>query len=123
MILGNVTSELVPIVRFTILGTENLEEEIETEVDTGFNGGVTLQTGPISRQGFVWKGYDSMKLADGSKSFVNVYRGIIMWNGQPRLVNVAETESNPLLGTELLLGHRLTIDMKPTGRVVIEPLP
>ena len=123
MILGNVSTKLVPTVKFKILGTENLEEEIESEVDTGFNGGLTLPNDTIARLGFVWKAYESMKLADESKSFVNLYRGIIMWNGEPRLVNVAESESNPLLGTELLLGHRLTIDMRPGGQVLIEPLP
>ena len=123
MILGDVTAGLKPIVKFTLVGTNNVEEEFASEVDTGFNGGLSLPADPIKRLGFVWKGFEPMKLADGSESLVNLYRGIIIWNGQPRLVNVAETESNPLLGTELLLGHRLTIDMKPGGQVTIEPLP
>jgi hypothetical protein len=107
MILGEVSSGIVPIVNFTLVGTDNLEEEFATEVDTRLNGVMSLQAFRINRLGFIWTGCEPMRLADGSKSFVNLYRGIVIWNGQPRLVNIAQTESSPLPGTELLLGNRL----------------
>ena len=46
----------------------------------------------------------------------------MMWHGEPRIIEVVEADSEPLLGMELLLGNRVTLDVLEGGPVTIYPL-
>lgn len=123
MIEGVVSRHLDPMVGIVLVGVGCQEVTVEVVVDTGFNGALSLPALTISALGFSDSGVESMTLADASDVQVNTYRGIVLWKGHPRIIDVVSSESSPLLGTELLLHNRLTVDMKPGGRVLIEPLP
>ena len=62
-------------------------------------------------------------LAVGEEVELPAWRGLILWNGRPRLVEIVETDSEPLLGMELLRGNRITIDVSEGGAVTVDALP
>jgi hypothetical protein len=51
-----------------------------------------------------------------------MYRGIVVWQGAPRIVFVMAADAKPLIGTRLLASNRATIEFKPGGQVAISPL-
>ena len=51
------------------------------------------------------------------------YRCTVLWYGQLRSIQVVEANSEPLLGMELLLGSRVTLDVRDGGPVIINALP
>ena len=54
---------------------------------------------------------------------MSAWRGLILWNGRPRSVEIVETDSEPLLGMELLRGNRVTIEVREGGAVTMDALP
>jgi predicted aspartyl protease len=62
-------------------------------------------------------------LADGSEIIFDTYEANILSEGQQRRVAVDEADIDPLVGMSLLNNHKLTIEVLPAGKVVIERLP
>ena len=62
-------------------------------------------------------------LADGSEIIFDTYDANILWEGQQRRVSVDEADIDPLIGMSLLSNHKLTIEVVPDGKVVVERLP
>jgi clan AA aspartic protease len=123
VIEGAVSSRLMPTVTVTLVGINGREEQIEAELDTGFNGDLSLPLDRINSLGWIFREEQTAKLGDGSDKKVKIYRGIVSWHGSPRLVLVAAFESSPLLGRGLLYGNELKIQFKSGGSVSISPLP
>ncbi len=46
----------------------------------------------------------------------------MIWDGQYRSIDIAESETEPLLGMAMLYGYRLQIDTLEGGTVKIESL-
>ena len=61
-------------------------------------------------------------LGDGSIHSFDVYRAIVIWDGKAREVEVNLTETGPLLGMAMLLGHGLHIEAVIGGLVRIDSL-
>jgi clan AA aspartic protease len=123
VIQGIVSRTLVPTVKLVLVGVGAQETEIEAEVDTGFNGGISLPLECIRALGWIHRAEEKAVLADGREVSVDIYRGIVLWRGAPRLVFVMAAEAKALVGVGLLGGNRLTIDFHPGGQVLISPLP
>jgi len=51
-----------------------------------------------------------------------MYRATVIWNGQLKVVDVAASESEPLLGMSLLYGFKLQIEAIERGTVIIEAI-
>ena len=68
-------------------------------------------------------GYRYGELADGTLLQFISYDSTVLWEGQHRLVTVIEADAEPLLGMELLLGSRVTLDVRDNGPVTIDALP
>ena len=62
-------------------------------------------------------------LAVGGEVWLSTWRGTIFWNGRPRFVEIVETDSEPLLGMELLFGNRIAIEVREGGAVTVETMP
>ena len=77
----------------------------------------------IAQLGLVWQKLERVILADGTDGDVDVYEGIVIWDGQPRTMFVAEAEATPSAGMAFLEGSELTIQVRPQGRVVITAMP
>jgi clan AA aspartic protease len=123
MISGTVTQVLEATVGLVVLGAAGQQEPIETVLDTGFSGFLTLPAAVIAALGLTWLGREQGILADGSTELFDVYRAAVMWEGQPRPVEVEATEAAPLLGMALLKGHEVTIQVVHGGGVTISVLP
>lgn len=91
-------------------------------VDTGFDGDLTLSRESINQLGLAEVAPTMVTLATGVREQVNTWGGYILWHGRHRYVEVLETRGNPLLGTRLLEGSQLTVQMRVNGEVVIEEL-
>jgi clan AA aspartic protease len=96
---------------------------VETVVDTGFNGYLTLPPALIGVLGLPWLCRQQGQLADGSLLPFDVYVATVDWHGQPRAVEVEAADAQPLLGMALLQGSELRIQVMPGGAVTITPLP
>ena len=52
----------------------------------------------------------------------DLYRATVIWNGQFKVVDVAASESEPLLGMSLLYGFKLQVEAVELGIVTIESI-
>ncbi len=86
-------------------------------IDTGFEGDICLPTALAVSLGLELTGQIEVELADGTVKRQLVFRGSAHLLGETREVAIYLTDSDdPLLGTALLAGCRLTIDF-PTCKV------
>lgn len=97
-------------------------QSINTVIDTGFNGFLSLPSQIITSLNLPWSGSDFVTLGDGSETFFDLYTATIIWDGQYREIDIAESETEPLLGMALLYGYRLQVDTIEGGMVKIEAL-
>ena len=123
MITGVVTADLEPVVRIAIRGPQGQEREIEALVDTGFNGWLSLPTDMIAMLGLPWRRRGRALLADGSESVFDIYEATVIWDGNGRRVAVDAADTAPMVGTALLDGYELVIQVIDGGEVRISVLP
>jgi clan AA aspartic protease len=101
-------------------GTET--QLIDTVIDTGFSGFLTLPPNIISVLNLTWEGRDVATLGDGTSCIFEVYIAIVIWDGQYREVYINESETVPLIGMKLLRGYDLRIETIEGGNVEIKQL-
>ena len=102
--------------------TGGAQEIVEFQVDTGSNGSIQLPLEIVTRLGLSQEEPVTMRLSDGRRVQVPVYRASVIWDGVEKSVDLPAAGRQPLLGTGLLDGHRLNAAIKPGGRVTIKPL-
>jgi len=97
-------------------------EVIDTVIDPGFDGFLSLPSEVIVRLGLPWTISNPATLGDGSEALFDFYTGTVIWDGQYRTIDIAESETEPLLGMAMLYGYRLQVDNVEGGIVKIEAL-
>jgi clan AA aspartic protease len=106
-----------------VVGNSNGQRQlIDTVIDTGFDGFLSLPSGMIMRLGLPWTISNMATLGDGSETLFDFYTGTVIWDGQYRTIDIAESETEPLLGMAMLYGYRLQVDAVEGGIVKIEAL-
>lgn len=106
-----------------VVGNDNKPRQlVEALIDTGFTGFLSLPLSMIEALGLPWIFSDSVTLGDGSEVIFQMYRATVIWNGQLKVVDVAASESEPLLGMSLLYGFKLQIEAIERGTVIIEAI-
>lgn len=105
-----------------IIKNNSITQLVDTVIDTGFSGFLTLPSDIIMTVGFRWEGRDIATLGDGTSCTFEVYTGQVIWNGQYRDIYINESETVPLIGMRLLRGYDLRIQTIEGGRVEIEEL-
>lgn len=123
MITGTVNADLEATVPLVVLGTRSRQRQIKAVIDTGFTGYLTLPPSIIAALQLTWLGREQGILADGSVDFFDVYRAAVIWNGQPRAVEVEAVNAESLVGMTLLERHSLRIEVIRGGTVSIKSLP
>ena len=123
MMTGVVSAHLEALVHLTVRGPGGQEQEIETVIDTGFNGALSLPPAHIDDLGLPWRRRGRALLADGSESVFDIYEATIIWDGAPRRIAVDAADTDPLLGMALLYNYELTVQVVAGGRVMIQALP
>jgi clan AA aspartic protease len=107
-----------------VVGNSNRKlQAINTVIDTGFSGFLSLPSEIITNLDLPWSASDIVALGDGSETLFDLYTGVVIWDGQYREIYIAESETEPLLGMALLYGYRLQVDTIEGGLVTIEMLP
>ena len=92
-------------------------------VDSGFTASLTLPVTMVTAMGLARQSGGIALLADGSVRQFDICATEVAWGGTWRTVLVSAVGNEPLLGTRLLAGHKLVIEVVPGGLVEILPLP
>ena len=122
MLTGRVSDELQAWIAIEILAPDGQTSHIEAVLDTGFNGELALPAAAIRQLGLPMGIRRPAVTATGDRVSLTTYRGTVLWYGQIHSIQVVEADSEPLLGMELLLGSRLTLDVREGGPVTIDAL-
>ena len=115
MLTGTVSDDLQAWIAIEILAPNGQTHPIEAVLDTGFNGELALPATTISQLGLPEDIRRPAVTATGDRVSLMTYRGTVLWYGQLRSIQVVEADSEPLLGMELLLGSRVTMDVREGG--------
>jgi clan AA aspartic protease len=125
--VGEYVAGFGPVVRLVIEGPHG-SQTIETRIDTGFYGMLTLPTPTVDALGLTFSHRVEVTLADGQGLNLNVHRARAEWLGAsvPIFVHAIPTRPghrhNPLLGLRMFDGHTLKIEVIPEGDVTVEPV-
>lgn len=117
----NATREAVVILR--VRGPGEQEQDIRAVIDTGFTGFLTLPPSIITALGLVRISRGRAILANGAEELFDIYRGTVLWDGQPRIVETEAADTDPLVGMSMLYGYKLQVEAIDGGTVTIEALP
>jgi clan AA aspartic protease len=123
MITGTVDSSLRAIIRVRLLDSNGRAHETDAEVDTGYSHYLTLPPSIIGAIGLPVIAQNHVYLADGSVQVIDTYGATAIWDGQPRPIEVDQTDGHPLVGMQMLFGYQLRIDVVDGGTVEIEQRP
>jgi clan AA aspartic protease len=122
MIYGVVNLRREATIPLVVGNSSGQREVIDTVIDTGFDGFLSLPSEIIVRLGLPWTISNPATLGDGSEVLFDFYAGTVIWDGQYRKIDIAESDTEPLLGMALLYGYRLQVDTIEGGSVKIEAL-
>lgn len=123
MMTGTVNADLEPLFKIAVCDVGGQRHDVEAVIDTGFNGFLTLPTALIAALGLPWLCRQQGQLADGSILTFDVYVATVDWHGQSLSIEVEAADTQPLLGTALLHGSELRVEVRPNGSVTIVPIP
>lgn len=102
------------------IGASSLQ--VETVVDTGFTGHLTLPPATAEALGLPIIGSAESILADGSLVMKDVCMARVLWHDGERPVRVLAADATPLLGMALLRGSELRVECVSAGEVTVEKL-
>jgi clan AA aspartic protease len=122
MIYGVVNWRREATLPLVVSNSSGQKQVIGTVIDTGFDGFLSLPSEIIVRLRLPWTISNPATLGDGSEVLFDFYTGTVIWDGQYRTIDIAESETEPLLGMAMLYGYRLQIDTVEGGVVKIEAL-
>ncbi len=121
--MQGVVNRLCEVTLPLVVGNANGQRQVvDAVIDTGFNGFLTLPSSIITALDLSWNASDIVTLGDGSETLFDLYSVIVLWDGQYREIDVAESETDPLIGMSLLYKYGLRIDTVEGGIVRVEAL-
>ena len=120
MIEGVVNSAYEAVIDLILRGPAGQTREIKAVVDTGYTGFLALPTALVSELRLAYKSGGGAFLADGSEVSFGIYDGEVLWEGQPRHIEIDATGDTPLVGMLMLDSHSLYVEVEDGGRVVIQ---
>jgi clan AA aspartic protease len=122
MIYGVVNLRREATLSLVVGNSDGQNQFIDTVIDTGFDGFLSLPSELIVQLGLPWRTSNTATLGDGSRTLFDFYAGTVIWDGQYRTIDIAASETEPLLGMAMLYGYRLQVDNVEGGIVKIELL-
>ena len=123
MITGMVNADIEAVIQLVVVGPNRQQRTVDAVIDTGFSGDLTLSTAVIASLSLTWLGRELGILADGSTDLFDVYSAVVLWDGQPRSIEVEAANTQPLVGMNLLHRHSLHMEVVNGGPVQISSLP
>jgi clan AA aspartic protease len=122
MITGVVTPNREAVIRVAVRGTHGQETQVDTVVDTGFNGFLTLPVQRITDLALSFAGTTQATLGDGSAVPLDIFEATVIRDNHEQSIPVLAAEGSALVGMALLSGYRVTFDVEDGGSVSIEAL-
>lgn len=98
------------------------EARVETVVDTGFTGYLTLRPETVELLRLPIIGSAESILADGSIAVEEVCLAVVLWHGAEKPIRALVADATPLLGMSLLRGSELRVEARDDGAVSVYPL-
>lgn len=122
MMLGvfNDREARVPLV---VRGQSSREQGVAAILDTGFSGFLTLPASVIEALELTWSCRAEGLVGDGTRQIFDLYEGIVVWDDEPREVEIALSQSEPLLGIGMIYSHDVRFQTIEGGLVTIEAIP
>lgn len=120
---GTVNINGEPLLRLFLRGTGSILHEVEAVLDTGFNGFLCLEQSLIDSLLLTYERQERTMLANGIIEECAVYSGVVVWDNQERTILIQSAEGGALIGTALLDGYELCIEVQVGGHVRIQQLP
>jgi clan AA aspartic protease len=122
MMQGVVNPSCEATISLVISNKNRQTKLIDTVIDTGYTGFLSLPRDIIVALNLPWTGIDRGTLGDGSEVTFEVYAAIVIWDGEYHDIPVNEAETDPLVGMNLLYGYDSQIQAVEGGRVTIKAL-
>jgi clan AA aspartic protease len=122
MIHGVVNAALEPTINVALIGRDGVRYYVDAIVDTGFNDFLMLPSSLLTTVGSRRVGRGRAILADGSEMVFDIHTVTVLWEGRPRRVDVDAGGELALVGTRLLEGYKLDVNVLDRGKVTIKRL-
>jgi clan AA aspartic protease len=122
MMQGIVDQNCEATVRLVVGNADSQRQMIDAVIDTGFTGFLTLPFSVLANLNLRAYRREEGILGDGSTCIFDVYRGLVIWDGELRQIDINESETAPLVGMSLLYGYRMQLDAIEGGIVTIQAL-
>ena len=122
MIAGKVTERREAVIDLWFVGQNQRKLRIESAIDTGFNGYLTLPKATLNPLALQPAGNRIATLGDGNTVILEVYLAVVIMNDQEREVLALQAVGGALVGMSLLYGNRVTITVLDGGDITIEPI-
>ncbi|MDJ0681005.1 MAG: clan AA aspartic protease [Xenococcaceae cyanobacterium MO_167.B52] len=122
MMQGFVNQNCEAMIQVAVGYANKRKQMINAVIDTGFTGFLSLPQSLIISLELPWYFRDVGTLGDGSEVIFEMYKATVIWDGQERIIDVAASEADPLIGMSLLYGFRVQIDAVEGGVVTIEAI-
>ena len=123
MITGHIVAGREALIPISLLGSHGQVEPTDAVIDTGFTGFLILPLQQIAHLQFPYEGMMRVELGDGQAVDLDMFTGMVLWDGQLREGIVLAVDGTPLIGMALLVGSRVCLDVTDGGVVTIEKLP
>lgn len=122
MMHGIVDQNCEATTRLVVGSADSQRQMIDAVIDTGFTGFLTLPLSVITNLNLRLYRPEAGTLGDGSTCIFDVYRGLVIWDGEFRRIDINASETAPLAGMSLLYGYRMQLDAIEGGTVTIQSL-
>ena len=122
MMQGIVDQNCEATIRLVVGNANSQRQMIDAVIDTGFTGFLTLPFSVLVDLNLRAYRREEGILGDGSTCIFDVYRGLVIWDGELRRIDINESDTEPLVGMSLLYGYRMLLDAIEGGTVTIQAL-
>ena len=122
MMQGIVDQNCEATIRLVLGNVDSQRQMIDAVIDTGFTGFLTLPSSVLADLNLRAYRREEGILGDGSTCVFDVYRGLVIWDGELRRIDINESDTEPLVGMSLLYGYRMQLDVIEGGTVTIQAL-
>jgi clan AA aspartic protease len=122
MMQGIVDQNCEVTIRLVVGDIGSQRQMIDAVIDTGFTGFLTLPLSVLTTLNLQAYRREEGTLGDGSTCIFDVYRGMVIWDGELQQIDINASETAPLVGMSLLYGYRMQLDAIEGGIVTIRSL-
>ncbi len=119
---GFVNQNCEAIIQVAVGHASKRKQMVNAVIDTGFTGFLSLPLSIITSLELPWYFRDLGTLGDGSEVIFEMYKATVIWDGRERIVDVAASEADPLIGMSLLYGFKIEIEAVEGGMVTLKGL-